>query len=143
MRSETTRIPSCEYYIAQLDEHPWHDVPEGPNLVCHGLWDADGRNLEFPPGSRILHGYLWSRRDTAKRHYELWNDSFERRHRSRPNTGAAWQGFPHIYFPTSMLLHVGFHLQPVIAQTRGAGRVSTWGQLESEDRDMIIAAVSD
>ena len=78
-----------------------------------------------------------------KRHYELWNDSFERRHRSRPNTGAAWQGFPHIYFPTSMLLHVGFHLQPVIAQTRGAGRVSTWGQLESEDRDMIIAAVSD
>ena len=133
----------CVYYIAQLDAEPWYVVPPGENLVSFGLWDAAGKNLEFPPGARVLHGYLWSRMDTRKRHYELLDLEFATANSARANTSSAWQGFPHVYFPQSMLLHVDFHLQPVISRPRGAGRRSTWGQLSTEDADIITGVVTD
>ena len=136
------RDPNCDYYIVRLADEPWHIVPAGHTLVSHEIWDADLNKPEFPPGSRVLHGYLWSRRDTRRRHYELWDPAFVAANARRQNTEQAWEGFPSVYFTPSMLLQVGIHLQPVVASARGGGRVGTWAQLALEDRDAITDAAS-
>ena len=119
-------------------------VPADQTLISHGLWGADDKNLAFAGGTQVLHGYLWSRRDTRRRHYELWDPAFVQAHSRRQDVaGVRWDGFPHVYFPSSMLLHVDFHLQPVVAATRGGGRYSTWCELSVEDMDIIMGAVMD
>ena len=87
---------------------------------------------------------MWSRRDTRRHQYELWDPEFVRANAAKSyRAGVPWEGFPHVYFAPSMLLHVDFHLQPMVGSARGGGRMTTRVQLRIKDADACVAAVTD
>ena len=105
-------------------------------LVCEGLYDADGEFLEFPEGTRMLHGFLYSLRNKKERKYELLDVSFASQLK-RLDKSRLWPGSPHVYFPIEMLLHVHFHLAPVNSNTK---RREEWYVLDKDDHETITTA---
>ena len=61
----------CKYYIAALADDFEVTVPVGETITCEAIFDENHEPLEFPEGTKVLKGYLWSRRNTAQRKYEL------------------------------------------------------------------------
>jgi hypothetical protein len=106
-------------------------------LQCQGLYDKDGEFLEFPEGTRVLHGFLYSLRNKKKRKNELWDLAFAADKPDRLDADRLWSGFPHVYFPVEMLLHVNFYLTPGTSKT---ARREGWFILDKRDHEAIMAA---
>ena len=104
---------------------------------CDGIFDKDGKPLEFVPGQRILKGYLYSLRNKKERKYERHDEAFAAsappsRFAQPPHTG-----WPVVYFPPAFLLHVKFHMIPVTSNT---ARREEWYVLDAAEHDAIQAA---
>ena len=106
--------PKIDYYVAILDaDEPWLTVRTP--FSCDGIFDSDGKPLEFVPGQRILKGYLYSLRNRKERKYERHDKAFAAsaaasRFKEPPHTG-----WPVVYFPPEMIMHTKFHMiQPAV-----------------------------
>ena len=106
-------------------------------MHCQGLYDKDGEFLEFPGGTRVLHGFLYSLRNKKERKYELWDLAFAADKPNRLDADLLWPDFPHVYFPVEMLLHVKFHLAPGNSNT---ARREGWCILDKHDHEAIMTA---
>ena len=129
--------PQIEYYIVILDEtEPWLTVQNA--FECDGLFDPDGNALQFVPGQRVLKGYLYSLRNRKERKYELHDAEYATSAAgSRFDRSRMWAGWPVVYFPPDYLLHVKFHMTPVVSNTQQRQK---WYVLDKDDRDAMVEA---
>ena len=102
-----------KYYIAALADDFEVAVPVGETTTCEAVFDENQEPLELLEGMQVPRGYLWSRRNTAQRKYELWGAEYASHVPPRRRKRNARTGFLLEHFPMSVVLQAGFHMKPV------------------------------
>lgn len=129
---------NSDCYIVRLygdGDECWYTVPKGETLTVH-YHDPEGNLYSFGEGTKLLKGYMWFRRNTKDRKYELIDGVQLRKH---VQTG--WGTFPVTYFDPDTLLHMDIHMTPIAGNTvRKDGK---WAYLSAEDEAQIESNVWD
>ena len=103
-------------------------------LYCYELSDSAGNALCFLPGDECVVGYWCARKHVARGGYQVIDGE-----KNKFGESEQWDGYPHLYFPKSLILHSGFHMTPYF----GTGRSKECVQLSVADRDTILGRIVD